>query len=83
MTKADPTGDYIKNYVSELSKVNGKGKSKADTHLQLEYDLHVWCIEIHDPSQRTTEKYGYPISIVDHKQERERALRRYKNPGDE
>ncbi|PWY97937.1 hypothetical protein BCV70DRAFT_165980 [Testicularia cyperi] len=64
--KSDPNGDYIRHFVPELRNVKGKA--------------------IHDPYGRLTkaefEKLGYPKPIVEHKEARERALRRYKNPGD-
>ncbi|PWN47349.1 hypothetical protein IE53DRAFT_321378 [Violaceomyces palustris] len=65
--KSDPEGDYIRYWVPELKGVKGKA--------------------IHDPFNRLTKaefkKLGYPEPIVEHKSARERALRRYKNPGDE
>ncbi|KAI0251262.1 DNA photolyase, FAD-binding/Cryptochrome [Lactifluus subvellereus] len=59
--KADPSGDYIRTFVPELSKVFGP--------------------EIHNPSAKLAEKLGYPRPLIDHKEARDRALRRYKNPG--
>ncbi|GAC76270.1 deoxyribodipyrimidine photolyase [Moesziomyces antarcticus T-34] len=65
--KSDPQGDYIRHFVPELRGVKGKA--------------------IHDPYARLSkaefEKLGYPKPIVEHAQARQRALRRYKNPGDE
>lgn len=65
--KSDPQGDYIRHFVPELKNVKGKA--------------------IHDPFGRLSKaefaKLGYPEPIVEHKAARERALRRYKNPGDE
>jgi len=37
---------------------------------------------IHNPPQELARKLGYPTPIVDHRQARDRALRRYKNPGE-
>ncbi|KAH7929419.1 hypothetical protein BV22DRAFT_1002728 [Leucogyrophana mollusca] len=39
--------------------------------------------EIHNPSAKVADKLGYPRPIVEHAAVRERALRRYKNPGQE
>ncbi|GJE84507.1 DNA photolyase [Phanerochaete sordida] len=38
--------------------------------------------EIHNPSPRLAEKLGYPTPLVKHDEARQRAIRRYKNPGD-
>ncbi|KAH9977930.1 DNA photolyase, FAD-binding/Cryptochrome [Lactifluus volemus] len=59
--KVDPSGDYIRTFVPELSKVFGP--------------------DIHNPPAKLAEKLGYPRPLVDHKEARVRALRRYKNPG--
>ncbi|KAL5530213.1 PHR1_2 [Sanghuangporus sanghuang] len=61
--KADPSGNYTRHYVPELSKLTGKA--------------------IHEPSAESASKHGYPLPIVNHKLARDRALRRYKNPGEE
>ncbi|KAN0126947.1 DNA photolyase, FAD-binding/Cryptochrome [Russula decolorans] len=37
--------------------------------------------DIHNPPAKLADKLGYPRPLVDHKEARERALRRYKNPG--
>jgi deoxyribodipyrimidine photo-lyase len=39
--------------------------------------------EIHKPSTALADKLGYPRPIVDHAKVRERAIRRYKEPGEE
>ncbi|KAH7914230.1 DNA photolyase, FAD-binding/Cryptochrome [Hygrophoropsis aurantiaca] len=39
--------------------------------------------DIHNPSAKVADKLGYPRPIVEHAVVRERALRRYKNPGQE
>ncbi|KAF9226578.1 hypothetical protein BS17DRAFT_794071 [Gyrodon lividus] len=39
--------------------------------------------EIHNPPAKVAEKLGYPRPIVVHAEVRERAIRRYKNPGQE
>lgn len=63
--KCDPRGEYLRYWVPELASVEGAA--------------------IHAPSQRLTkaqfEKLGYPRPIVEHKWARERALRRFKDPG--
>jgi len=61
--KADPTGDFIRHWVPELSKLRGP--------------------DLHNPSASTADKLGYPQPIVNHAESRERALRRYKNPGEQ
>ncbi|KAK0468156.1 DNA photolyase, FAD-binding/Cryptochrome [Desarmillaria tabescens] len=38
--------------------------------------------EIHNPSPKTARALGYPLPIVDYKETRERALRRFKTPGE-
>ncbi|CBQ71357.1 related to deoxyribodipyrimidine photo-lyase PHR [Sporisorium reilianum SRZ2] len=64
--KSDPQGDYIRHFVPELKNVKGKA--------------------IHDPFHRLSkpefDKLGYPKPIVEHAEARQRALRRYKSPGD-
>ncbi|KAG6854838.1 hypothetical protein C0991_012028 [Blastosporella zonata] len=60
--KADPTGEFIRHWVPELSKLRGK--------------------DIHNPSESVAKKLGYPLPIVKHADARERALRRFKNPGE-
>lgn len=37
--------------------------------------------EVHNPPSKLADKLGYPRPLVDHKEARVRALRRYKNPG--
>ncbi|PCH41117.1 hypothetical protein WOLCODRAFT_99878 [Wolfiporia cocos MD-104 SS10] len=39
--------------------------------------------EIHQPSPALADRLGYPRPLVDHFEARERAIRRYKNPGQE
>ncbi|KAG8727512.1 hypothetical protein FRC12_022451, partial [Ceratobasidium sp. 428] len=65
--KADPSGDYIRHFVPELKDLKGKTLYDPFTHLD----------------KTTFKKLGYPEPIVVHKEARERALRRYKNPGEE
>ncbi|KIP02117.1 hypothetical protein PHLGIDRAFT_32310 [Phlebiopsis gigantea 11061_1 CR5-6] len=60
--KADPTGDYIRYFVPELSKVFGE--------------------DVHNPPAKLAQKLGYPLPLVQHQEARQRAIRRYKNPGD-
>ena len=60
--KFDPEGKYIRKWVKELEGIEGKA--------------------IHDPYARkeakAAEKAGYPRMCVDHKESRERCLKRYK-----
>ncbi len=60
--KFDPKGEYIRRWVPELKEVVGAA--------------------IHDPYARgaakLVEKRGYPRPIVDHKEARDRTLKRYK-----
>jgi deoxyribodipyrimidine photo-lyase len=60
-------GDYIRQFVPELRELSGKA--------------------LHDPfgtlPREQFNKLGYPKPIVDHKAVKDRALRRYKNPGEE
>ena len=46
---------------------------------------HHVCIlsEIHEPPAKVAEKLGYALPLVKHNEARERAIRRYKTPGDE
>ncbi|KAG5724998.1 Deoxyribodipyrimidine photo-lyase [Termitomyces sp. T112] len=62
-TKADPTGDFIRHWVPELSKLRGT--------------------DLHNPSESAAKKLGYPLPIVKHAEARSRALRRFKNPGEQ
>ncbi|KZT26858.1 hypothetical protein NEOLEDRAFT_1177049 [Neolentinus lepideus HHB14362 ss-1] len=39
--------------------------------------------EIHKPPEKVCRKLGYPLPLVKHEEARQRALRRYKNPGEE
>lgn len=59
-------GDYIRYFVPELKGLSGKALHDPYSHL--------------DPV--AFKKLGYPKPLVDHKEARERALRRYKNPGE-
>ncbi|CAE7204149.1 unnamed protein product [Rhizoctonia solani] len=65
--KADPSGNYIKYFVPELKGLSGKALHNPYDHL----------------SPSDFKKLGYPKPLVNHKEARERALRRYKNPGEE
>ncbi|KAF9653387.1 hypothetical protein BDM02DRAFT_3087670 [Thelephora ganbajun] len=59
--KADPTGNYIREFVPELGGLRGP--------------------DVHKPSPKTAQKLGYPLLLIEHGKARDRALRRYKNPG--
>ncbi|TFK55985.1 hypothetical protein OE88DRAFT_1622403 [Heliocybe sulcata] len=39
--------------------------------------------DIHKPSEKVAVKLGYPLPLIKHEEARKRALRRYKNPGEE
>ncbi|MCJ1293137.1 hypothetical protein MMC34_004690 [Xylographa carneopallida] len=60
--KFDPEGEYIRKWVPELQGVTGKA--------------------VHDPygrgAAKEAEREGYPRVVVEHKEAREKALRRYK-----
>ncbi|GLB33926.1 putative DNA photolyase [Lyophyllum shimeji] len=60
--KADPSGDFIRHWVPELSKLRGR--------------------DLHKPPASLADELGYPRPIVDHAESRERAFRRFKNPGE-
>jgi deoxyribodipyrimidine photo-lyase len=38
--------------------------------------------DIHKPPTALAKKLGYPLPLVDHQKARERAMRRFKNPGE-
>jgi len=76
--KADPTGDYIRTYVPELQNLRGPG---SDFLYPEEHIGSLHEIELHNPPVKVADKLGYPRPIVVHAEVRERALRRYKNPG--
>ncbi|CAO1621477.1 unnamed protein product [Parajaminaea phylloscopi] len=63
--KCDPRGEYLRYWLPELAGIEGAA--------------------IHAPHSRLAkkefEKLGYPRPIVDHKWARERALRRFRDPG--
>ncbi|KAG8834885.1 hypothetical protein FRC17_006630 [Serendipita sp. 399] len=63
--KADPTGDLIRHFVPELKYIRGKAVHEPYKHLAPE----------------AFKKLGYPKPIVDHKEVRDRAIRRYQDPG--
>ncbi|QRV87506.1 deoxyribodipyrimidine photo-lyase [Ceratobasidium sp. AG-Ba] len=65
--KADPSGNYIRRFVPELKGLEGKALHDPFSHLD----------------KAAFKKLGYPEPLVAHKEARERALRRYKNPGEE
>ncbi|KAG9002871.1 hypothetical protein FRB90_011296 [Tulasnella sp. 427] len=65
--KADPQGDYIRHFVPELRHLDNKTIYDPFTHL----------------SKAEFEKLGYPKPMVEHKFARDRAIRRFKNVGEE
>jgi deoxyribodipyrimidine photolyase len=38
--------------------------------------------DVHHPPEKVADKLGYPRPIVKHEEARQRALRRYKSPGE-
>ncbi|KIY49338.1 hypothetical protein FISHEDRAFT_65353 [Fistulina hepatica ATCC 64428] len=61
--KADPSGNFIRQYVPELSNLRTP--------------------EIYHPSRETAQKLDYPLPMIDHKEARDRAIRRFKTPGEQ
>ncbi|KAJ7665497.1 DNA photolyase [Mycena rosella] len=59
--RADPTGNFIRQWVPELGAVRGP--------------------DLHDPSASIATKLGYPLPVVKHNEARDRAIRRFKDPG--
>lgn len=80
--QADPSGDYIRYFVPELSKVYGDGAWLQHRIKFFRYS-GLPCSDIHNPSAKLAEKLGYPLPLVKHDEARLRAIRRYKNPGDD
>lgn len=46
------------------------------------YPIHHFdYVDLYNPSAAVANRLGYPLPIIPHKEARERALRRFKNPG--
>lgn len=81
--QADPTGDFIRHWVPELRKLRGPGKGVPWCSPFSQSFTHTYYSDLHNPSASAVDKLGYPRPIVKHDEARQRALRRYKNPGEE
>lgn len=77
--QADPTGDYIRHFVPELSEVRGDGTCLGINAVDFTHQQ----ADVHRPPVKLADKLGYPRPLVDHSQARERAIQRYKVPGQE
>ena len=82
--QTDPDDDYIRHFVPELKGLRGKGTSPPVSVSTTAITEIVKAIhESHKhPSEKEMAKLGYPKPIVDHFEAKDRALRRYKNPGE-
>lgn len=84
--QTDPDGDYIRHFVPELKGLRGKGTSLLGL-VSATIMINGNCKAVHEPHKHLSEKdfakLGYPKPIVDHFEARNRALRRYKNPGEQ
>ncbi|KAG6378694.1 DNA photolyase, FAD-binding/Cryptochrome [Boletus reticuloceps] len=78
--KADPTGDYIRTYVPELKNLRGPGTHSSYLGKDAGSSNKT---ELHNPPVKVADKLRYPRPIVVHAEVRERAIRRYQNPGQE
>jgi deoxyribodipyrimidine photo-lyase len=79
--QADPTGNYIREFVPELGGLRGAGE---DIRQYLGVGAYLYALlDLHKPSPKTAQKLGYALPLIDHGKARDRALRRYKNPGTE
>ena len=76
--QADPTGNYIREFVPELGGLRGSGRR---VWIRFEVSCTQPPPDIHKPSPKAAEKLGYPLPLIAHDKARDRALRRYKNPG--
>lgn len=43
--------------------------------------LHL-SVDLHNPPESVAKKLGYPLAVVKHAEARDRAMRRFKNPGE-
>lgn len=68
----------------ELKHVKGNG-NRISTDSSYNYLRKLSFTAIHEPSKRLSpaefKKLGYPAPIVDHKEAKDRAIRRYQTPG--
>jgi len=81
---AASTGTDAQPYFRIFNPVSQSLKSDPDGAYLRRYVTELAKVkgkEVHDPSPDTADAHRYPRKLVDHKEARERALRRYKEPG--